>query len=95
MKLGLWHELVVHVHWATDSSGLVAVWHRLKGQRAWKRTAFLTGYPTLAVDENGNYPLRTGDKIGAYRARSFAPTSVWLDGFSRSHSFAAAAANLP
>ena len=33
MTLGVWHELIVHVHWATDSSGLVAVWHRVKGAK--------------------------------------------------------------
>ena len=95
MQLGVWHELILHVHWATDSTGLVAAWHRLKGKRLWKRTAYLTGFPTLMVDPTGWYPTNTADKIGVYRAQSFAPTSVWLDAFSRSDSFASAAANLP
>jgi hypothetical protein len=95
MQLGVWHELILHVHWATDSTGLVAVWHRVKGKAVWKRTAFVTGYPTLMVDRSGWYPTNTADKIGVYRAESYAPTSVWLDAFSRSQSFATAAANLP
>ncbi len=31
MALGVWHELIVHVHWATDSSGVVECWHRVRG----------------------------------------------------------------
>ena len=95
MQLGVWHELIVHVHWATDTSGLAEVWHRVQGQTAWTKTATLSGYPTLQVRPDGTYPGGTLDKIGAYRAQSTAPTSVWLDGFSRSQSFAAAAAYLP
>ena len=25
MQLGVWHELIVHVHWATDKTGVVEV----------------------------------------------------------------------
>ncbi len=37
----------------------------------------------------------TVDKIGAYRGNADFPLSVWLDGFVRTTSFAAAAAALP
>jgi hypothetical protein len=95
MKLGVWHELIVHVHWALDQSGRVAVWHRLLGRTQWAETVSLHGIPTVQTRDDGSYPVNTLDKIGAYRAQSTAPTSVWLDGFSRSRSFAAAAGNLP
>ncbi len=95
MQLGVWHELVIHVHWATDATGVVEVWHRLRGQTAWTKTASLSGYPTVQVRADGSHPAYCADKIGAYRAQSTAPTSVWLDGFSRSQSFAGAAAYVP
>jgi hypothetical protein len=95
MQLGVWHELIVHIHWATDKTGVIEVWHRVKGQSAWTKTASLTGYPTLQTNPDGSYPNGTLDKNGAYRAQSTAPTSIWLDGYSRSQSFAAAASNLP
>jgi hypothetical protein len=95
MQLGVWHELIIHAHWATDSSGVIDVWHRVKGRKSWKQTVHLTGYPTVQVTSNGSYVARTTDKIGAYRGPSNAPVSVWLDGFSRSRSFAAATAHLP
>ena len=95
MQLGVWHELIVAVHWATDSHGSVTGWHRLKGQTTWTKTLSLTGYPTIAVNGAGAYPPSTQDKIGLYRAQSTAATSVWLDGFARSKTFATAAATLP
>ena len=95
MQLGVWHELIIHAHWATDSSGKIDAWHRIKGKKAWKKTASLRGYPTLQDYPDGTYPPTTIDMIGAYRVRSAAPTSVWLDGFTRSGSFATAAAHLP
>jgi hypothetical protein len=95
MRFAAWNELIIHAHWATDSTGIVEVWHRIKGQTAWRKTASLHGYPTVQVNPDGSYPIDTIDKIGAYRGPSTAPTSVWLDGFSRSGSFAAAAAHLP
>jgi hypothetical protein len=95
MKLGVWHELVIHAHWATSKTGLVEVWHRLKGQTSWAKTVSLGGVPTLQTNPNGSYPLYDIDVIQAYRAASTAPVTVWLDGFSRTTSFNAAAANMP
>ena len=95
MKTGVWHELVLHAHWATNSSGVVEVWHRLKGQSAWTKTVSLSGVPTLQWTGNGSYPGTTLDILQAYRGGSSAPTTVWLDAFARTTSFAAAAANMP
>ena len=95
MATGVWHELVLHVHEATNTSGLVEVWHRLKGQSAWTKTASASGFATVQMNANGSYPSTTLDVIQAYRAGSTAPTTVWLDAFARTNSFAAAAANMP
>jgi hypothetical protein len=95
MALGVWHELIVHVHWSTESSGVVEVWHRLAGDSTWQKTVTITGYPTLQWD--ATHPasslstLTTSDKIGAYRGASTVPLSLWHDGFCVATGFAAAA----
>jgi polysaccharide lyase-like protein len=99
LALGAWHELVVHVRWTTDSSGMVEAWHRLKGSSTWNKTVSLTGYPTLqwTTDMGPSEIARIGttDKIGAYRGQADFPLTVWHDGFVRTTSFASAASKLP
>jgi hypothetical protein len=99
LALGVWHELIVHVRWATDSSGTIEAWHRLQGGGSWVKTVSLRGYPTVQwTAEQGPETLAdsvTSDKIGAYRGRADFPLTVWQDGFVRTTSFAAAAGALP
>jgi hypothetical protein len=95
MQTGVWHEIVVHCHWATNSGGQVEVWHRVKGQSTWTKTVSLTGYPTLEVNPDGSYSSTTLDVTGAYRGPSSAPATVSLDGFGRWQSVAAAETFLP
>lgn len=98
LALGVWHELIIHVHWATDKSGKIEAWHRLQGQTSWKRTVSLRGRPTVQWDEQGPRAIRgsvTADKIGAYRGWARFPVTIWEDGFVRAPTFAAAAARLP
>ena len=95
LALGVWHELIVHVHWSTDSSGVVEAWHRMKGETKWMQTVSLRGYPTVQWTPDRLSSLRFNyvvDKIGAYRGQADFPLSVWHDGFVRGRSFAAAAA---
>ena len=98
LALGVWHELVVHVHRTTDSTGVIEAWHRLKGQTGWRKTVSLHGYPTVQWTEE-RLPIlsynATVDKIGAYRGHADFPLSIWQDGFVRATSFNAAAATLP
>jgi hypothetical protein len=90
-----WHQLIVHVRWTPRRNGIIEVWHRLKGHRAWNKTVSRRGYPTVQwTAEGGPSALagaRTVDKIGAYRGHSTFPLTVWHDGFVRTTSFASAA----
>ena len=98
LALGVWHELILHVYRTTDSTGVIEVWHRLKGQKTWKQTVSVHGYPTVQWTPDRLSVLHfnaTVDKIGAYRGKADFPLSVWLDGFVRTTSFAGAAAALP
>jgi Polysaccharide lyase len=89
---GTWQQFVVHVHHAADSSGLVQGWWRPRGG-TWAQTVNWGGYPT--VQWSSTQPVDTNygtvDKIGAYRAASTFPISIWQDGFCIANSFAAAA----
>jgi chitodextrinase len=99
LALGAWHQLVVHLRWATDSSGVIEVWHRTKGASNWKKTVSVSGYPTVQwTAEKGPQASTAGfssDKIGAYRGRADFPLTVWHDGFVRTSSFGAAVSALP
>jgi hypothetical protein len=95
MALGAWHELIVHVRWTTNSSGIIEVWHRMKGDRTWTKTVSMTGYPTVQwTAEEGPEAIgsaTTADMMGAYRGHADFPLTVWHDGFVRATSFTAAA----
>jgi hypothetical protein len=99
LALEQWHQLIVHVRWATGSGGTIEAWHRLKGADSWNKTVTLRGYPTVQwTDEEGPIAIagsQTSDKIGAYRGHSTLPLTIWHDGFVRTTSFAATAAALP
>ena len=98
LALEVWHELIVHVRWTTDSTGTIEVWHRLQGGGSWVKTVSLRGYPTVQwTAEQGPETLAgsvTSDKIGAYRGRADFPLTIWQDGFVRTTSFASAVAAL-
>lgn len=87
-----WHELVVHVHWTADSSGIVEVFHRRKGETAWVKTAEIKGYPTLQW-KDGYDPTSdkgTTDKFGAYRGKADYPLTLHHDSWCRATTFTAA-----
>jgi Polysaccharide lyase len=92
LKLGVWHQLIVHVHWTTGKNGVVDVWHRVRGRRRWRRTVHFLDYPTVqwSATKPTTSSMRTWDKIGAYRGQSSFPLSIWNDGFCRASSFKAA-----
>jgi hypothetical protein len=98
LALEQWHQLIVHVRWTTDSSGIIEAWHRLKGASSWNKTVTLRGYPTVQwTPEEGPQAIAdsvTSDKIGAYRGRATFPLTIWHDGFIRSTSFTATASAL-
>jgi Polysaccharide lyase len=90
-----WHQLIVHIRWTTKRKGIIEVWHRLKGRRAWNKTVSRRGYPTVQwTAAEGPREIAgsvTSDKIGAYRGHSAFPLTVWHDGFVRTTSFISAA----
>jgi hypothetical protein len=93
LRRQVWHQLIVHVRWSTESDGEVDVFHRIRGRQSrWKRTVSLRGVPTVqwSPTRPATSAMGTTDKIGAYRAQSSFPVSILNDGFCRALSFRAA-----
>lgn len=92
LKLGVWHQLIVHVRWSSGMDGAVDVWHRLRGKRRWKKTVRFRARPTVqwSSAKPTSTSMRTWDKIGAYRGQSSFSISFWNDGFCRASTFRAA-----
>jgi hypothetical protein len=93
---GMWNEVLMHVHWASDSTGSVQTWYRVKGASVWTPSASVSGIPTVQWD------VRTGccagswiDLSEAYTGALSAPLSIWLDNQVSGSSFAAVAATMP
>jgi Polysaccharide lyase len=96
LKQGAWNEIILHDHWTTTPSGVVEAWYRQKGAVNWTQSVHLTGVPTLQYDAtHSGVSETTLETLGNYRAPSSVPETVYLDGFTRAASFAAAAAELP
>ncbi|MCA1682448.1 MAG: polysaccharide lyase [Actinobacteria bacterium] len=91
-----WTKLILHVHWATDSTGSFETWMRAPDQITWTRTAHFSGIPTVQTNRAtpGALPNTTTDEIGAYRAHAFAPVNVVLDDFEVGSSMRAVQAAL-
>jgi hypothetical protein len=83
LELGVWHQVLVHVRWATDNSGLLQVFQRQRGEATWHQEVNFSGKPTVQWTATlpANPANVTIDKIGAYRGQSAAPLSVWHDAF--------------
>lgn len=92
LKLGSWHQLIVHVRWSADSDGAVDVWHHVQGKQRWKQTVRFRGKPTVqwSASKPAASDTRTWDKFGAYRGESSSPASIWHDAFCRATSLEAA-----
>ena len=87
---GTWHQVIVHIHWASDMSGSVETWWRRKGNPSWSQQARYSG-PTVQWTTDplpANYA--TTDKIGAYRGPSPLALSIRNDGYCRARTFVAA-----
>lgn len=102
---GRWVELVVHAHWAADSTGLVEGWWRYPGG-SWQKTVSISGFPsvqwsstkpvasfcTYMGESNCSY---TSDKTGFYTGPSSNTFTVNIDGFYKGTSFDIVASKLP
>ena len=93
---GRWYEIVTHVHWASDSSGLIETWYRPKGSSTWTATASYSGIPTEQWTAGTSCcASHYDDEIASYTAALSAPLTIWLDNQTTGSSFSAVAATMP
>jgi hypothetical protein len=80
---GRWIQLVVHVRWAKDGTGVLEGWYRYRGDSAWIKTVDQRGYPTVqwSSTDSASTDAVTCDKLGAYRGRATFPLTIWNDNF--------------
>jgi hypothetical protein len=102
-----WYDIIIHVHEATDTTGMVEVWVRRDDQADFTRVVTRTGIPTVqwkpgVLDRNGNClsgcPLEAPyDKIGVYREprQTQPPTTVQYDNLSYGTSYDVVRATFP
>jgi Polysaccharide lyase len=94
---GQWNEVILHVHWASDSSGQIQSWYRVKGAPGWTQSSNISGIPTVQWDNakgcctKGYVDLNAA----AYTAALSAPLSLWLDNILTSPSFNTIATRMP
>ena len=92
---GTAYELIVHIRWAFDLTGQIEIWYRTLGTTAWTQTVSQSGFPTLQIYADGDYPANNrGDVVQVYRGPSASPTEVWMNGYTRCDSFDSADAQL-
>ena len=93
---GVVHQYIVRrrVTMTVGVTGVLEGWYRFKGAKTFKPAFSLTGYPTVQYDPHGGVGS-CFDVVQAYRGPSTAPVTVKVGGYSRSDSFAEAAAFLP
>jgi hypothetical protein len=105
MNTGVWHEIILHVHWAADTTGHIEAWWKRKGEATWNHTVNLSGFPTVEWGQdlggfswtpNNINGVTTDDHFGVYRDNSNSPgVTYYLDDFHVNTSFNAVAATLP
>jgi hypothetical protein len=92
---GIAYELIVHVRWAFDRTGVVETWYRQLGSTwLWARTTSEHGFPTLQTNPDGTYKPTTQDCLQLYRGPSNTACKVSMNGYAVHRSFAEADAFL-
>jgi hypothetical protein len=102
LSKGRWNDFVLHVRWSAFDRGSVEVWHRLAGERRFRRAVALSRIPTLQRQRSGTTGIFA--LWGLYRASYCSqptlldcasdrgvqvPSVLYEDGFVRSKSFRA------
>jgi hypothetical protein len=93
---GAWNEIVLHVHWANDSSGQFQTWYRTAGSPTWTQSSSANGYPTVQWDNNvGCCSSSYIDLAEAYTGALSSPLSIWLDDEVAGTGFSSVAGTMP
>jgi hypothetical protein len=76
---GAWNDIVMHVHWANDTSGQIQTWYKVDGTSTWNQSTNITGIPTVQWDNAvGCCASSYEDETEAYTGALSSPLSLWL-----------------
>jgi hypothetical protein len=93
---GAWNEIMMHVHWASNSTGQIQTWYKTKGAGAWTQSTNITGIPTVQWDvTKGSVYTNYVDETEAYTSARTSTTSIWLGNDVVGPTFNAVAASMP
>lgn len=93
---GKWNEIIVHAHWAKNSTGSLQTWYRVMGSSTWTQSSNITGIPTVQwVAGSGYAPNWYTNEVEAYTAALSSPLTLWLDNVLTSSSMSAVQAAMP
>jgi hypothetical protein len=89
---GQWNQMLMHVHWASNSTGQIQTWYKTGTATTWNSSSNITGIPTVQWDNTKtccytNYV----DQTEAYTGALTAPLSIWLGNDVTGSSFNATA----
>lgn len=94
IDLNVWYEIITHIRWASDNTGVVEGWVKKKGDASFVKKFAVTGVPTLQWGQGWSFPANDGsttnDKFGGYREPSGSSTTIGQDSFCVATTFDAA-----
>ena len=92
---GKWNEILIHAHWAKDSTGSVQTWYRVKGSTTWTQSANIGGFPSVQWNMYGVTASWYTNELEAYTAALNSPLDLWLDSQAISPSGSAVMSAMP
>jgi hypothetical protein len=93
---GAWNEVIMHVRWATDRTGDIETWFKVKGASAWTQSTNLPNIPTVQYDiAIGKPRTRYADLTEAYTGALTSPLAVTLGNYMTGSSFSSVASTMP
>jgi hypothetical protein len=93
---GAWNEIMMHVHWANDSTGQIQTWYKTMGAANWTQSTNISGIPTVQWDTaRGSVYTNYVDETEAYTSAVTSPLSLYLGNDVTGSSFNSVAATMP
>lgn len=77
LAAGTWNSIVLHIHWASDSTGQMQSYYRA-ANGAWQTGSSLSGIPTISWNAPSSFVKSYADNVGNYTTAVNAPFSLYL-----------------
>jgi hypothetical protein len=79
LQQGAWNQMLMHVHWASDSTGQIQTWYKTATSSTWNASSSISGIPTVQWDNTKACCASTyEDETESYAGPLASPMSIWL-----------------